>query len=173
MRPVDLLWFIAAVVCAAAGTWRVRSHALQRGMLDIPNQRSSHTNPTPRGGGIAIATVVLVGTAILWALGALASAPTLAILAGGAAVAIVGYIDDRKGLRAAPRALVHLIAAALVAVLLVRHVAAVGVRDWPDVLLIAVYTFCIGWSINLFNFMDGIDGIAGSQALFVGSAALS
>src|SRR5256885_8797944 len=77
----------------------MRNFALSRGLLDVPNERSSHKVPTPRGGGAAIAVTAMTGFGILAALHRLDFA-AFAALAGGLAVAAVGFVDDRQALPA-------------------------------------------------------------------------
>jgi Fuc2NAc and GlcNAc transferase len=86
--------------------------AIARSVLDIPNERSSHSTPVPRGGGVAIVVVVLMeswaGTAGGWIRGTIA----VALVPSGAAVALVSWLDDRRGVPQPVRFLVHLAAAA-------------------------------------------------------------
>src|SRR5579862_8748827 len=89
------LMAIAAFAASALLTGLVRKFALARGVLDLPNERSSHSAPTPRGGGLSI---VLVATAVeiaLSRLGILRGELFAALAGGGIAVATVGFIDDR------------------------------------------------------------------------------
>jgi Fuc2NAc and GlcNAc transferase len=166
-----------AIVAAlgAVASWiiagRVRRWALSESLLDVPNDRSSHSVPTPRGGGLAIAIVTLGGTALAAAVGLVPIRLAIAIVAGGAVIAGVGFIDDRRGLSASTRALAHT-AAALWAVVCLGglpnlDVGADTVRLgwWGGALAVAG----IAWATNLYNFMDGIDGLAGGEATLVGS----
>jgi Fuc2NAc and GlcNAc transferase len=94
------------------------------------------------------------------------------LIAGGGAVALTGYLDDRKTLPASIRICVHIIAAS-VAVMIVGGITEQSLRNigfhgiWAGSLLGLI---AMTWSTNLFNFMDGIDGIAGSEAVFVAGA---
>ena len=128
--------------------------------LDLPNERSLHAAPIPRIGGI-----VLVGVALA---AAAAVAPALRpILMMAAALALISAWDDRHGLPVALRFAVHLAAAAGATVLLL-----VDPPVWLAVLVLLLLT----WVMNLYNFMDGSDGLAGGMALFgfftLGVAAL-
>jgi Fuc2NAc and GlcNAc transferase len=166
---------VVTLVATALLTGVVRRRAILRGMLDVPNPRSSHIAATPRGGGLAIALVASV------ALGALAFAGTMrtnllwVLIGGGGAVALVGFVDDRRPVSAGIRLLVH-VAAALWAVFWLGGLSAIPLHHqvlhlgWiGDVLAI----LAVVWVLNLFNFMDGIDGIAASEAVFVTGAALA
>lgn len=157
--------FLAAVV----GTGVIRRFAPALGLMDRPSLRSSHQVPTARGGGLAIALPILALATAIAVRGGTGSAVSTGLVVGGAMVATVGWLDDRRSLRAGIRFSVHLGAAALVVVLLgfgsLRRLgAAYGIAGWSFATLAIV---AIVWSINLFNFMDGIDGIAAVEAIFV------
>jgi Fuc2NAc and GlcNAc transferase len=164
-----------ALLLSAILTGYVRRMALARGLLDVPNARSSHVEVTPRAGGISFVVVVTVATGTLALLGRIPTNVSLIVLGGGGAIALVGLVDDFRPVAAWVRFVVHLCAAvAAVATLGGPHVWYLGgsvIRlGWlGDVL----ETLGIVWTVNLFNFMDGIDGIAASEAGFVcGSLAL-
>src|SRR4029450_1277759 len=91
-------------------TGLARRMAMARALLDVPNERSSHTAPTPTGGGLAIGSGVLAGGAILGVAGGLGRAESCAILGGGVLVALVGWLDDRHELRASTRLAAHVAA---------------------------------------------------------------
>jgi len=140
--------------------------------LDVPNERSSHVVPTPRGGGIAIVLVALGSLPVLWWAGHLTASSALAISVAGAAVAAIGHLDDRRGISAAVRALVHTVAS-MFAVVTVGGVSFLQIGDsvWnPGVFGAAVAVVGTVWMINLTNFMDGIDGLVASHAIFVSAA---
>jgi Fuc2NAc and GlcNAc transferase len=160
-------------VLIAALAWFLTKAAIrwvtQLGMQDIPGERSSHSVPTPRGGGIVICALLFAFAAIaLWSMRGSARW-MLAVVLGGGLVALIGWIDDRKSVSAAVRFSVHLLAAITV-------VAAMGTTSTLEVLpgitfsgLLAAgfVVLFITWMINLYNFMDGIDGLAGGQAATV------
>lgn len=167
-----LVAFLAAAVAAGILTGRVRAYALRRSLLDIPNHRSSHAQPTPRGGGLAVAVVILGGTAVAALAGVVAPRLALAVLAGGGAVAAVGWMDDRSHVPARLRAGVHA-AAALLATLALGGLPDLRAGEWTvplGVAGVALAVLGIVWLTNLYNFMDGIDGIAGVEAVTVGLA---
>ena len=169
---MTILTFVAVAVLVWMGTGAVRAYALRRSLLDIPNHRSSHTVPTPRGGGLSIVIVVLVATGIGFLSKVIEGNFSAAVLAGGGLIAWVGWIDDHQGLPAAWRAVAHF-AAAVIAVWLIGT---------PDAITIGTYSLHVGWLYrvlavlglvwltNLFNFMDGIDGIAAGEAFTVTAA---
>ncbi len=138
--------------------------AARLGLVQAPNQRSSHTIPTPSGGGIGIAIGAL---AILPLIGA-----DLRLLLAGACcglLALLGLADDRLDLPALPRLIAQLL---LVAVVIATAPWSAPLDPRLAAALIALLLAGVWW-VNLFNFMDGIDGIAASQAILILAAATS
>ena len=165
------LLFLSLLGCASswALTLSVRRYALHAGLLDRPNSRSSHTVPTPRGGGVAIVASYLGLVALLAAAGSVDAHLAAAVVGAGSVVAVLGFVDDRKHLPARWRFLGHAAATAWVlfwlgplpAVPIFGTLVDLGIAAK---MLSALY---LVWSINLFNFMDGIDGIASLEAIAV------
>jgi Fuc2NAc and GlcNAc transferase len=151
----------------------VRRHALERNIVDLPNVRSSHTVPTPRSGGIAIVVSFMAALCALSSSGLVDTKTAFTLIAAGCAIAGIGYLDDRRQLTARSRLSVHLVAAVFVIALVggfpERELARWGLSEFwvGSVFAVLVLT----WGTNLFNFMDGIDGIAGSESIFVSAAA--
>lgn len=146
-------------------SWLVVATLVRRSaLLDQPNERSMHSVPTPRGGGLPIALAAAVGLAVV-------PDDRLAGLAQGALVAlvaVVGMVDDARGLSARTRMVVHLGAAAGAIALwgAPRHLQLGGVDlVLPAALAVALTVVWIVGLLNAWNFMDGIDGIAGGAAL--------
>lgn len=168
----QLAYTFAVFFCSAIVTGLVKRFAIKRNLLDIPNERSSHKKATPRGGGVAIVLSSIVGILVLVKEGTLGFNVAAGLIGGGLAVAIVGFLDDRQGLSPIVRLAVH-ISAAVWAVYWVGGGPQPGSTDalvewgWSEK-LIAV--FAIVWAVNFVNFMDGIDGIAASEAVFFGLA---
>jgi Fuc2NAc and GlcNAc transferase len=160
---------LAALLLALLLTGLVRKLALAHGVLDVPNERSSHNTPTPRGGGIAIVfATVAAAVALAWH-GVLDINLFLALTGGGILVALVGFLDDRRQLSARVRLAAHLTAAVWALVCMgglppLRFADQVVSFGWEGYVIGALG---IAWTLNLFNFMDGIDGIAASEAAFV------
>ena len=156
MSPALLLF--GSTVAGALFTGAVIRALRRRAILDHPNERSSHAVPTPRGGGWGI---LLVLAPVWWAIGV---SPW--VLAGLAGLAAVSWLDDRHNLAAAPRLLVH--GAAVMAGLMALGDEARVFQGWLPGGLDHLATGLLWlWFINLFNFMDGIDGLAGSEAVSV------
>ncbi|HCA56537.1 MAG TPA: hypothetical protein DEP46_00985 [Blastocatellia bacterium] len=145
----------------------VRRWGLRRQVLDIPNERSSHTSPVPRAGGIGIVATVIGGYLVGSFIGGYPI--SFGFLIGGVLIAAVSFIDDLRDLPFYVRLFAHSIAAAL----LIADSGAITEISYSvsgssvSLGLLAVpLTFgAILWMINAYNFMDGIDGIAGLQAL--------
>lgn len=150
-------------------TGRFRSYALARRLLDVPNERSSHSVATPRVGGAAIVLTTLIALPLLAAIGALAWPATWGVLGGGALVALIGFADDHRHLAPRWRLLGHFAGAAWVLAWLggLPSLPVMGFvleLGWLGHGLAALY---LVWLLNLTNFMDGIDGIAGIEAITV------
>jgi Fuc2NAc and GlcNAc transferase len=158
---------IGVGLLAAFLTWLMRRYALSSRFLDWPNARSSHSVPTPRGGGVAIVAAFLVG--VLVSRLAFDAAVPWRLIEAGIGVATVGLIDDRGHIRARWRLLAHFVCAGWI-----LYSIGIPPLDWLNgaidlgafgALLAALY---LVWMLNLYNFMDGIDGIAGVEALTAG-----
>ena len=169
-----LMFAIPALLLGYGGVLLVRRWATQRGVIDVPNQRSSHTAPTPRGGGVVFFPVVLLGLgahAMLAPATDVAATGAFLLLAG--AVTLVSWLDDLRSVPFQWRLGVHVLAA-VGAVLSFGHwhtialpwAGPVHVGAWGAILTVV---WIVGLT-NAYNFMDGIDGIAGLQALVAGIA---
>lgn len=168
-----LVLTLAAFLLAALLAWGVLHYAAGNNMLDVPGDRSLHTTPTPRGGGLAIAVCLLGSAALLTAMGRVPVPLGTALGAGGMVVAGLGWLDDRRGLPAAVRAAGYLVAAAL-GVWLSGGLPRVALGSatlelgWAG---IPIGILGIAWLTNLYNFMDGADGIASAQGISAGAFA--
>jgi Fuc2NAc and GlcNAc transferase len=161
--------FVLLFVSSALITAGVRAFLVSHGVMDLPNARSSHSVPVPRGGGVGIVVVFL--SAVSWLLLRQAIPAKLAwsLLGGGLAIAIVGLADDRFKLAPWPRLAVHSLAAAWAVWSLDSvHPFQLGNSHFFGIWVSRGVAF-IGliWLTNLFNFMDGIDGLAGMEAVCV------
>jgi Fuc2NAc and GlcNAc transferase len=149
----------------------VNSHRFSQ--LDVPNERSSHVTPTPRGGGIAFVTSSLIGFLLLLLSDALNRTDLFALCCAGVIVAIAGHLDDRQKISGAT---VRLVLHTLSAIILI---IGVGIPSELALFDRTINTGIVGsilgvvylvWLLNLFNFMDGTDGIAASETIFVALA---
>ncbi len=160
---------IASFAIALVLTGVVRRYALRHAVLDVPNERSSHTVATPRGGGMAILAAVVGSGAIAALYGAVSMKDALTLGVGALALGVVGWVDDHGGLPATLRLGVHF---AVAIGTLVSFKGLPVLRLGTSVLPLGVIGWGLGaigivWSINLFNFMDGIDGLAASQTMLI------
>lgn len=150
-------WAVSCFAIALAGTWLARRYALRAALLDHPGHRRSHAVATPRGGGIAIVAAMVPVLVALCLQDAQARATFVPMGLGLLLVAGIGWYDDHRPLSPALRLCVHAAAAALLAWAL--HASGAGAA-------VAVAGFVLALVLaNVWNFMDGIDGLAASQAL--------
>ena len=167
---IFMAFFLFAMAVSAVLTGLVRKYALARNVLDRPNHRSLHRVPTPRGGGIAIAAVFLGGVGILKYLGTIEGGLALAICGAGGGVGIIGSIDDHRSVSPRVRLICHFAAAAWILYSLNRlpvfNVLGFTLDLATPIGLIVTAIFLV-WMLNLYNFMDGVDGIAGLEAVMV------
>ncbi|MEW8507351.1 MAG: glycosyltransferase family 4 protein [Candidatus Thiodiazotropha sp.] len=162
-----LLGFLLSLVLTGVA----RAYALRRGLMDRPSRRSSHMVETPRGGGIAFVLIYLVASWLLHDPSDTAGQSHglyLTLLLGGGLVVIIGFIDDHRNVPPLLRFIVHLVAAVIALVMLEMPV----IELWPEVRvtgwwLNALLVIALVWLLNLYNFMDGIDGIASLQGIAV------
>jgi Fuc2NAc and GlcNAc transferase len=144
-----------------------RRLAIRARLLDHPNERSSHSRPTPRGGGVAFVGAFVLLTLGMGQMGYVEPALQLALVGAGLVVATIGLIDDRAHLPARLRLLGHAAAAGWVLWWMghIPPVPLLGIRVNLGVAGVVLCGLYIVWMINLFNFMDGIDGIASVEAV--------
>jgi UDP-N-acetylmuramyl pentapeptide phosphotransferase/UDP-N-acetylglucosamine-1-phosphate transferase len=165
--------FLLPLLAVIGGTRLALAWLARKAILDHPNERSSHSRPTPRGGGLAVTPVVLVTWATICA-GGTPVAGLGPVLAGGAVLFALSWMDDKSGLSARLRLGVHVLAvgAGLLAFPADHLVCQGWLPLWAD-RLVALVAWV--WFVNLFNFMDGIDGITGVEtgSLGLGLALLA
>lgn len=152
-------------------TYGIRVVALKKSLVAMVNERSSHTTPTPHGGGIAIALSWFFGLVYLFTCNVIETSLFYALMCGSL-LSVVSYVDDLYELSAKIRLLVQ-------AFVGIAGLYALGGLECIDVgflvlenqfLTNTVSFLGIMWCINLYNFLDGIDGYAGSEAIFLGIA---
>jgi UDP-N-acetylmuramyl pentapeptide phosphotransferase/UDP-N-acetylglucosamine-1-phosphate transferase len=160
----------AIAFCGAlAGCSALRAFSLRKNLLDRPNERSLHSVPVPRLGGVAIASATWIGLLSLRALqGSRPGTFEAGWLISSIAITALGLVDDLHALRAGTRLLLQFGCAALFCALVgippgISFVAH-SVLALPPALSLALWSFFIVAVLNIFNFMDGMDGLAGTQA---------
>ncbi len=154
---------VLVVTALVSGLVPILLPALRRIAMDRPNDRSSHTVPVPRGGGLAL-VVAMTAASLVWPW----PAPT--VVAAVVAVSLIGFADDVRGLPPA----VRLIAVAVISVVLVAHLLTTPQvsrsSSIPVVLLVVLTaTLLVGYT-NAFNFMDGINGISALNVVVTGGS---
>ncbi|MBN2232439.1 MAG: hypothetical protein JW781_06425 [Deltaproteobacteria bacterium] len=160
---IPLLAFSLPLALTWGGMPRLLPRLHRRRLYDVPGERSSHARPTPTGGGL----LPVLGLGLVTALAAAAGrgpAGAPGFLAGVLLLLVVGLIDDRAGLPAAARLACQLAAAGLLFLSLTAAETVNDISPW----LLGPWLVAVAWCINLYNFMDGIDGIAGSEAVVGG-----
>ena len=167
---ITALLSVALLLASVFTTRQLIVNSNRFSKLDIPNERSSHITPTPRGGGIAFVSTSLIGFLLLLLNDALNRTELLSLCCAGTIVAIAGHLDDRQKISGAT---VRLVLHAISAVILI---VGVGIPSELAIFERTVNTGLVGsilgvvylvWLLNLFNFMDGTDGIAAGEAIFV------
>ncbi|MNJ19952.1 glycosyltransferase family 4 protein [Pseudomonas alkylphenolica] len=164
-----IVWCLLVAVFAVSwvSTLGLRRYALSKRLMDIPNERSAHSVPTPRGGGVAIVGAFLLTLPVLAELDLLGTVALYSLLGSGLLIAVIGFVDDHGHIAARWRLLGHFIAAAW-ALFWLNGLASIELLDttidlgWFGHLLALIY---LVWMLNLYNFMDGIDGLASAEAI--------
>lgn len=163
-----IIIFVSSTVASTLGTMLVRHYLCKRHILDIPNSRSNHVIPVPRGGGLAVVGTILCLLIYSGAIMPHTAGFILYLAAGMTAVALVSFIDDirKTGLGVGIRLTVQLVAVLIgISAFPQDSYFLNGWFPWEVDRLLAVIGWL--WFINLYNFMDGIDGITGSQTVTV------
>lgn len=166
LTPLMLLACTAAVaLLSAVATALALYYARRAALLDLPGARRSHARPTPRGGGVGIVVAVMAGVAVLWVLAPMERGLWLGFGAGFLAVAGIGWADDHRSLPILPRLVIHALAGLGLSVGLSGWPGTP--EDWAGMLATVIGVMAL---VNIWNFMDGIDGLATSQAGLVAAA---
>ena len=139
----------------------LRQYSLHNNVVDVPNERSAHVIPTPTGGGLAISLSVLLSVFILSGLSSHVVSLSIALATGVFFISVIGWLDIHQEVPVLLRAVLYLVIA-IWAVWLLGGLSSGGMNTTPYWLAGAV--FWIAWLVNLYNFMDGTDGLAGVQA---------
>jgi Fuc2NAc and GlcNAc transferase len=173
-----LIWallFISTLLSAWALTALLRAYAMRGQLMDTPNPRSSHTVPTPRGGGLAIVVAFIVGSVALVLSGDLGLRFFTAIAIGGLVVGAIGFWDDHADLSRKLRLVVQIVASVWAVYWLggVPGIALGSIELDGGFIGAVVAVLVLVWVTNLYNFMDGIDAIASLEAITVSLGAAS
>lgn len=166
-----VLTFLAVLLISFVGTYIIKVFASRLSIVDVPNHRSSHNEITPRGGGLAIVFAWYVGITILYLSGQIES-PLFFAFISGALLAIVSLIDDIINLPPIVRLAVQVISS-IGALYFLEGMEPISLYFFQlnsPLLLLPVVLIGMLWFINLYNFLDGIDGYASVEAIFLGVA---
>ena len=161
MTEYLLVVLSGSFLASAAATWVWIAVARRYQIIDQPNARGAHDHATPRGGGVAIVLISILGFLVFYYWKLVTLTPLFFILPlGGLAVGLLGVLDDLYSLRARTRFLVQVIIAGAAVYWLpeLPELPLIGLVDWPSWLVFGFAVLSVVWSINLFNFMDGING---------------
>ena len=167
---MESVFFGTALIATAFGIALFRRFGRRVATFDVPNERSSHTTPTLRGSGVVIVIVCLLlyAAAASFGFGKI----SWAFIAGALLVSIVSWLDDAADLPAWGRLAAHS-TAAVILLASVNPLPAIGIPLYGPIPLGVPFSYAVSflwivWMINAYNFMDGIDGIAGAQATVAG-----
>ena len=147
-------------------TGYMRHYALKKNIIDNPNERSSHSVPTPRGGGVAVVCSYLLALAVLIYSQQLTVHIGLTLIGAGFVIALIGFLDDHGHINSMLRLAIHFLVA-IGAVISLGGFAEVTIFNGVQLGFIAniVAVLFLVWLLNLYNFMDGINGIASVEAI--------
>lgn len=167
------IWGIGAFVASVLFTGLLRAGAFKIITLDIPNERSSHSTPTPRGGGLSLILTFLVASFCMTVSGRVPAMLFYTLFIPGALIAFIGFIDDVWTVNPVTRLVFHFSAT----VALIYYIDPMPVLPWfGEPVVVGPWGYVLialglVWCINLHNFMDGIDGIASIEAICVAGGA--
>ena len=165
---MSILFFLIFFILAFGFTYFMRAYALKKNIIDNPNERSSHSVPTPRGGGVAVVASYLLGLAFLMYNQQLVIPVGLTLMAAGFVIALLGFLDDRGHINSMLRLTIHFLVAIGVVISL-GGFGEVNVFNGFQLGFVAniIAVLFLVWLLNLYNFMDGINGIASIEAITV------
>lgn len=163
---ISTVMLIGVSLATLVGALLIIRLAPTLGLVQKPTNRCSHIQPTPRGGGLSFVVISLLATTVcLW--NEVSSGSLLTVmLCGGALIAAIGFCDDLYQLSIKKRlgAQILIIAASVYTLLPAPAIELWGIRLQSDVICWGITALALVWWLNLFNFMDGIDGLAGMEA---------
>tara|TARA_B100000959_G_C14924865_1_gene601094 strand:- start:136 stop:1161 length:1026 start_codon:yes stop_codon:yes gene_type:complete len=166
MPYLSILYLLIAAAISTLGTKAYISFALNKNILAIPKDRSLHSVPIPKGGGIIIGATFLSGLLLLLLINIVPSELAVALLGGGIALVIVGFIDDLREVEPVIRFIIQFLVS-FWALYWLGGMPEIEIGPWvlkQSWVLHLIGSLGIVWFINLFNFMDGVDGMLASNA---------
>lgn len=173
---LEAILLVFAVTGSLVGTSYYSRFAQQRGIIAKHNFRTLHEEPVPRGGGIVFAGVFSLAVLLHWFLGGFPTWLMLSFGLGGAGAAIIGWIDDVHDVREIAKLVSHVGLAIWIFATFYQPLYTPLFHDAGGVLSLALTVllllFVPVWMINLYNFVDGIDGMAITASAFICTSAL-
>jgi Fuc2NAc and GlcNAc transferase len=162
--------YVIIGLVSALCTLGVVKTANKFGLLDIPNERSSHASITPRGGGLSIVLATFIGLFFLKSVENLSTDQVAPIIFGGFIVALIGLFDDLGKVRSIATRLAAHVVGASIGLGIIGGIPKLSVFSYgiePSIIGNILAILYVVWLINLYNFMDGINGLAGVEAISV------
>ncbi len=163
---MSISFFLIFFSLAFGLTYFMRAYALKKNIIDNPNERSSHSVPTPRGGGVAVVCSYLLALVVLIYSQQLEVHTGLTLIIAGFIIALLGFLDDHGHINALVRLAIHFLVAIGV-VFSLGGFSEVTIFHGFELGFVAniIAVLFLVWLLNLYNFMDGINGIASVEAI--------
>ena len=167
-EPINLALISILAFVLSCGLTRILLKYLSVGrVFDYPNERSSHSTPMPRGGGAAVVLAIIAGWSLELLISGSISTANIVVFIAAIFLGLVGFIDDLRSLPILPRLLTQT-GAIVIGLWFLQDHGGLFKRLFPPALDLAITGFIWLWFMNLFNFMDGIDGISGVEIITIG-----
>ncbi len=162
-------WFkyliIPIIACSWVGVFLYKKYAIYIGIIALQNHRTLHDSPIPRGGGIVFSILFILFLLLIWPYLELSNNLFLILGVGGGLASLFGFIDDILNIKARIKLIIQLLLSGLVVYWL--YLDSLFVGNWvPIYVIIIACLFFMVWMMNAYNFMDGVDGMASSEAIF-------
>ncbi|KWQ04205.1 glycosyl transferase [Acinetobacter harbinensis] len=163
---MSILFIFIFFILAFALTYFMRTYALKKNIIDNPNERSSHSIPTPRGGGVAVVISYLLALGLLIYSNDISVHIGVTVIAAGFIIALLGFLDDHGHINSMLRLAIHFMVAIGVVISL-GGFAEVAILNGIQLGFFAniIAVLFLVWLLNLYNFMDGINGIASTEVI--------
>lgn len=166
---INFIFFILILFVSYIGVEIFRRWTIKRNLLAVPNERSSHKNPTPSSGGVIISLVCLISLLIFRQISG--ENLYLPYVIGASVILIISFVDDVREVSPFLRLILHLVAAAIPVWAFggfeILYIPFYGIINLGYFGTILAFVWIV-WTISVYNFMDGIDGLAISEAIIAG-----
>ena len=156
---------VPVIICSWISVFLYKKYAIYVGIISNPNYRTLHESPIPRGGGIVFSILFILAIFLIWPYLKLSDNLFLILGVGGGVASLFGFIDDIMNIRARIKLTIQFLLSGLTVYWL--FIDSLLLMNWiPIFITIAVCLFFMVWMMNAYNFMDGVDGMAASGAIF-------